>query len=349
MPPPPTRRPGLTATPSRATVRTDAVPEPGASYADHLAECDPNPAVGTEESLNFQKLSKISDIEGVFTVDGGIKYDENWDQLSFDPETGMKMSINEEKHAPTLYSKNYIFFGHVEVELRAAPGAGIITSIVLQSDSLDEIDWEFVGNDQSHVQTNFFHKGIEDYGYGEEHEIALNPMVNFHTYAIDWTPEAMVFSIDGQVVREAFPDTGVFPQTPCQLRIGTWVGGKGDEEKQAGTIEWAGGMAQWDKAPFDAYYRRIQIVDYAGGYEGAKQYEYSNTNGTWESIRVVGGKQVGFPDSDFPPVNNHEMAEESSTSASASTSATVTPSLASSAASVVSSALAEVSSAVSPR
>lgn len=51
-------------------------------------------------------------------------------------------------------------FGKVEVVLKAAPGAGIVSSFVMQSDDLDEIDWEWLGSDPDEVQSNFFGKGM---------------------------------------------------------------------------------------------------------------------------------------------------------------------------------------------
>lgn len=249
----------------------------------------------------------------------------------------MEMIIQNSNNAPTLISHDYIFFGRVEVEMQAAPGQGIISSIVLQSDSLDEIDWEFVGNDQENAQTNYFSQGVENFTYGRFHELDFNPMEGIHTYTIDWNPDRILFSIDGDVVREASVDEGSFPQTPCQLRLGIWPGGIGDHE---GTIDWAGGRVQWDDAPFSAYYRSVRVEDYGGGYEGALKYEYTNTDGTWDSIRVSGGNQVGFPDSDVDASDNHrEMdaaasssvsvsassARESVVSSASSASATVTP------------------------
>lgn len=61
--------------------------------------------------------------------------------ITYDEENGAVYSISNDRQAPTVASPEYIFFGELEVELKAAPGAGIVTSIVLQSDCLDEIDW----------------------------------------------------------------------------------------------------------------------------------------------------------------------------------------------------------------
>jgi beta-glucanase (GH16 family) len=48
-------------------------------------------------------------------------------------------------------------FGKVEVAMKAAPGAGIVSSVVLQSDTLDEIDWEWLGADPDEVQVSASH------------------------------------------------------------------------------------------------------------------------------------------------------------------------------------------------
>ena len=44
--------------------------------------------------------------------------------------------------------------------LKAAPGTGIVSSAILQSDDLDELDWEWLGGTEyaSKVQTNYFGK-----------------------------------------------------------------------------------------------------------------------------------------------------------------------------------------------
>lgn len=40
-----------------------------------------------------------------------------------------------------MQSNFYIFFGVVSTVMKAAPGQGIISSIVMESDDLDEVDW----------------------------------------------------------------------------------------------------------------------------------------------------------------------------------------------------------------
>ena len=43
--------------------------------------------------------------------------------------------------------------------MRAAPGTGIVSSAILQSDDLDEIDWEWIGGSSTKAQSNYFGKG----------------------------------------------------------------------------------------------------------------------------------------------------------------------------------------------
>lgn len=54
---------------------------------------------------------------------------------------GAKFEIAEEGDAPTIASDWYIFFGHVDVKMKASNGTGIISTWILESDDLDEIDY----------------------------------------------------------------------------------------------------------------------------------------------------------------------------------------------------------------
>jgi len=65
----------------------------------------------------------------------------NGTNLEYDPEMGATFAISHAGDAPTMTSIKYMFFGRLDVTVQAAPGAGIVTSSVLQSDDLDEIDW----------------------------------------------------------------------------------------------------------------------------------------------------------------------------------------------------------------
>jgi len=76
---------------------------------------------------------------------------------------------------------DYIFFGSITATLEAATGAGIVSAFILQSDDLDEIDWEWLGGDTADVQSNYFSKGnTSSYDRGATHAVS-NPQTTLHS------------------------------------------------------------------------------------------------------------------------------------------------------------------------
>ncbi|KAJ9657387.1 hypothetical protein H2201_008181 [Coniosporium apollinis] len=220
--------------------------------------------------------------------------------------SGAEFSVITKRQSPTIRSNFYIFFGRVEVKMKAAPGQGIISSIVLQSDDLDEIDWEFVGGDNTKVQTNFFGKGnTTTYDRGGYHAVA-SPQTVFHTYTVDWTPETIKFFIDDTLIRTVnYGDTNAlrgknYPQTPCDIRLGIWPAG--DEDNHPGVIGWAGGKTDYTKGPFTQYVESIKITNY----NPAAEYKYGDMSGDWKSIQILSAPSGG-------PVNGGDSAAGNST------------------------------------
>ncbi|KJZ74639.1 hypothetical protein HIM_05989 [Hirsutella minnesotensis 3608] len=200
--------------------------------------------------------------------------------------------------APTIHTPKYIFFGKVEVDLQCAPGRGIITSVVLQSDDLDEVDFEWIGSDTAQVQSNYFGKGdTTTYDRGKFHPVA-NPASQSYKYGFEWTKDKIEWSINGQVIRTlSYQDAkggSRYPQTPMQIKLGTWAAPTSDDPKFKGTQDWAGGKPDFSKGPFEAFYKSITITDYAGGDKpadgGIKEYVFGDKTGSWQSIKVVKGQ-----------------------------------------------------------
>jgi hypothetical protein len=108
--------------------------------------------------------------------------------ITYDDTKGAGFTINGKNQAPTISTDFYIFFGKVEVTMQAAPGTGIVSSMVLQSEDLDEIDWEWLGGDTTQAQTNYFGKGnTTSYDRGTYQSVS-SPQTGMHTYAFDWSP-----------------------------------------------------------------------------------------------------------------------------------------------------------------
>ena len=221
-----------------------------------------------------------------------------------------------------------IMFGKLEVVMRASTGKGTVSSLVLQSADLDEIDWEWLGADTSHVQSNFFGKGdTSTYDRGGVHQMA-DPTAAFHTYTIDWTKDSMKWLIDGNVVRETtYSDPKAkggarYPQTPMEVKMGSWIGcasqAAAEDPKTKGTCEWAGGPIDFGAAPYIMYVKSVKVTDYGC----ADSYVYSDRSGSYQSIKSVGGCAGGKGDSnnEDTPSSSTTKTTPSSTSAPSSSS-----------------------------
>ncbi|KAF2664767.1 cell wall glucanase [Microthyrium microscopicum] len=258
----------LLAIPSSAQTYSNCNPLTGGT-------CPADSALGSSVTIDFTKGGSDS-----FTAQGSPSYTSN----------GAGFTVAKSGDSPQLTSKWYIMFGHVEVVSKAAPGAGIVSSFVLQSDDLDEIDWEWLGADPDQVQTNYFGKGqTTTYNRGA-FSANSGSQSAYHTYTIDWTSTQIVWQIDGKTVRVLTPATAEanqYPQTPMQIKVGSWSGG--DSANPAGTIAWAKGPTDYTKGPFTMYVKSIAVTDYSTG----TQYKYTGTTGNWQNIQAVGGTISG--------------------------------------------------------
>lgn len=235
------------------------------------ATCPADPALGGTTNIDFANGASSQ-----FTVVGAPTYDGN----------GAHFSVAQQGDAPTITSKWYIMFGRVDVVMQAAPGTGIVSSMVLQSNDLDEIDLEWLGGDDGQVQSNYFGKGLTTtYNRGAFHAAPANHD-SLHTYSVEWTSESVTWFVNGSPVRTltaAAADPGQYPQTPMQLKLGVWAGG--DPSNAPGTIQWAGGPTNYGGGPYTMTVKSVAATDYSTG----QSYTYGDTSGTWQSIKSNGG------------------------------------------------------------
>ena len=169
---------------------------------------------------------------------------------------GANFVISKGTDAPTMQFNKYIFFGKVEVVMKSSAGAGIVSSFILESDDLDEIDWEWLGDKPTEVQSNFFGKGdTTTYDRGATHTGLDNTLDTYLKYTIDWTSTSIQWKIgpadkgdDAQVLkRQLFATDPLakagtrYPQTPMKVKMGSWIAClDANDVSKKGTCEWAG-------------------------------------------------------------------------------------------------------------
>ena len=237
------------------------------------ATCPANTALGTNHTWMMNSTTSMSD---AWTVKSGTA-----DQT----DEGVTLSIRKKMDSPTMQSNFYLFFGIVESWVKMAPGKGVVSSVVLQSDDLDEIDWEWVGYNTSGVQSNYYGKGNHSSYSRAGYHAVDHADGQFHNYTTHWTRDTLQWWIDRQLVRtlnyaDAL-DGNNFPQTPCNVRIGIWPAG--DPSLPQGTVDWAGGSIDYDAGPYSMTVRSVRVQDFSTG----KEYSYGDRSGSWQSIKIA--------------------------------------------------------------
>lgn len=206
-----------------------------------IDDCPANPALGGHANFDLTK-GKPDLLSGPVT--GNITYGS---------EEGATFQINHSLDGPTLVADFYIMFGRVDVLMKTAPGQGIVSSLVLLSDDLDEVDFEILGATDNQIHTNYFgHRALTD--FHNDIPYTVNDVHrDFHLYSFDWTADAITWSVDNKPLRKLKSDTAGknYPQSPMRLKIGPWPAGDSDAP---GTI----GMANY--SPFSIWKHNLQFL-----------------------------------------------------------------------------------------
>ncbi len=172
-----------------------------------------------------------------------------------------------------LYSKETWMYGKFEARMQMAAGSGTVSSMFLyHNDSYlgapepwVEIDIEILGKNPNSFQSNI----ITGYGPGENTKIksekhhSINPASNesFHTYGIEWTPDYVAWTLDGQVVRKTIKGQGDNNQVqdlgkkPQGLRFNLW------------SHEDAGWVGAWNDniLPVYQFINWVKVYEYTPG------------------------------------------------------------------------------------
>ncbi|KAL6815792.1 glycoside hydrolase family 16 protein [Trichoderma sp. SZMC 28013] len=289
------------------------------------AHCPPDPAFASKTSFDFTKATWDDQFTSFWTVDSSTQQDKR--QLTFNNTDGKGVSFNiwQDSQAPTLTSNKYLLFGKVSVEVQAVKGPGIITAIVLKSDSGDEIDWELLGAFENQAQTNYFYDGQPLFNtYNTTYHLDTSSFSSTQKYGIEWTPTNLSFSINN-IVRKSWHIGDIpaykWPQTPMQVKLGIWTVSNSSDP---GTVVWAGGLPNWtshdaDKKPYSAYFKTIELEDYTGGCnetdKGANvEYLYDERTTGWQDIEIKGCVKRSTPGAYPPPIASSGAPQPTHTS-----------------------------------
>jgi GR25 family glycosyltransferase involved in LPS biosynthesis len=160
------------------------------------------------------------------------------DSVTYD-HLGATLSINEKASGQRPYqsgalaSKQNFTYGRFSAEIRAAPGAGLVTGFFLHRHApRQEIDIELLGNTPSRMLINvFFNPGDDgtalDFGYRGTPfyiDLGFDSTAAFHLYEIDWHPNYIAWFVDGKIVHERVGwDPTPIPHLPMRLHANLWA------------------------------------------------------------------------------------------------------------------------------
>ncbi|TKA51433.1 hypothetical protein B0A53_05346 [Rhodotorula sp. CCFEE 5036] len=176
---------------------------------------------------------------------------------STDWKSALTLSLTEESNGTTITSTRSILYGYVTARIRSAAGSGILTSFTLLSGTADEILFEFTTNSTEVADTAYFFRGdVDGYKSGQTVNVT-NRAQQYHDYTFAWTPEQIVWLVDGVPVRTVskedtasgwFDKTYRFPRTPARVRLSIWAAGGADQPENV--VEFAGGPISWNSSEY---------------------------------------------------------------------------------------------------
>ena len=130
----------------------------------------------------------------------------------------------------------------------------------------------------------------------------------YHTYVVDWQPDQLTWSVDGNVSRtltksDTFNKTDNqyhYPQTPARVQLSLWPAGL--SKNGEGTVAWAGGLIDWNSQDvqtngyFYSIFSDINVQCYntpsGANVSGSNSYIYTGTNGVQSDIAVTNDQTV---------------------------------------------------------
>ncbi|KZT01211.1 glycoside hydrolase family 16 protein [Laetiporus sulphureus 93-53] len=231
--------------------------DPVASHT--LDSCMPEP-ICQSTNITFANFDRILMNQSAYNGNASM-YDFILDQGNIQNSSASELVLllTEENNGTRLSSTRYVHYGQITARLKTGRWGGVVTAFITMSDVKDEIDWEFPGNQTTEGQTNYFWQGfVPTQTAGQTTGNLTDTFSNYHDYTIDWQEDQLQWLIDGNVVRTLTresvtnnsTDVHYYPSTPSRIEISLWPAGISSEP--TGTVEWAGGMIDWNDSDYKA-------------------------------------------------------------------------------------------------
>ena len=181
-------------------------------------------------------------------------------------DTRAKVSGKNSASAPLygaeLYSLERIHFGKFVIHMKMVSLPGVVSSFFTYDNESwqgegrpwREIDFETIGSHPDLLQTNLITGTASDRVHSEK-TTAVKDIESFHTYTLEWTPDSIVWKVNGETVRTDLAkdskQTRDMSDTPQTYRSNIWI---------SEVIDWVG---EFDEKQLPKY----QVIDWIEFYE----------------------------------------------------------------------------------
>lgn len=167
------------------------------------------------------------------------------------------MSISLTKENDTYYGGEYrtyqrYSYGYYSVCMKAIKCDGVISSFFTYTGyPWDEIDIEFLGDNTTQVQFNYYTNGKDNHEY--HHNLGFDASLDFHEYGFYWTPDSITWYVDTKPIYKAVVE---IPSHNQQIMVNVW-------NVHSNISEWAG-VFDDSNLPVEAQYKWFAYRPYEG-------------------------------------------------------------------------------------
>ena len=218
-----------------------------------LVACKPEQNL-TDESLKGETVADFTKgkSEAVFESDGwsnGSVFNVVWTKGNVEyGEDAMHLAITAEDRTVYVDDKETTYhytageartalhygYGDFEVSMKPAKKAGTASTFFTctgpydtgldgKPQKHDEIDIEFLGNDTTKVQFNYFVAGQGGHEY--MYNLGFDASKEYHTYGFRWTKDSIVWFVDGKpVYKVEANEKNELPSAPGRMLMNYWCG-----------------------------------------------------------------------------------------------------------------------------
>jgi len=144
-------------------------------------------------------------------------------------------------------------YGLYNVTMQPVANPGVVSSFFIYTkeddgSNWDEIDIEFLGQDTTKVQFNFYSDGVGNHEY--IYNLGFDASDRMHEYGFYWSEDKIVWFVDGQGVYEVTNEHYNLPDTEGRIMMNLWNGINSEK-----TIKWIG---EYDgEVPLKARYKEF--------------------------------------------------------------------------------------------